>query len=162
MLFPQGTGRRWGFPGSSVVKNPPTMLETQVQSLHWEDPLEEGIDTHSNILGWRIPWTEEPGRLQFIGPHRAAEGVLQKGGRWAQEGERASEPRRTEVQAKEQELLPVLCITACGIWSSHWHNKWPKNNYQQISKKQISNDFLEKKNLQSRLMLPQTSGIPQG
>ena len=43
------------------VKNPPTMRETQAQSLGWEDPLEEGMATHSSILAWRIPWTEEPG-----------------------------------------------------------------------------------------------------
>ena len=49
-----------------MVKNVPAMWETQVQSLGWEDPLEEGMATHSSILAWRIPWTEEPGRLQFI------------------------------------------------------------------------------------------------
>ena len=42
----------------------PETQETQVQSLGWEDPLEEGIETHSSILAWKIPWTEEPGRLQ--------------------------------------------------------------------------------------------------
>ena len=47
------------------------MQETQVQSLSQEDPLEEGIATHSSILAWRIPWTEEPGRLQSIGSQRA-------------------------------------------------------------------------------------------
>ena len=41
--------------------------ERQVQSLGWEDPLEKGMATHSSILAWRIPWTEEPGGLQFIG-----------------------------------------------------------------------------------------------
>ena len=41
--------------------------EMQVQSLSWEDPLEKGMATHSCILGWRIPWTEEPGGLQSIG-----------------------------------------------------------------------------------------------
>ena len=41
--------------------------ETWVQSLGWEDPLEEGMETHSSILAWRIPWTEEPGRLQSMG-----------------------------------------------------------------------------------------------
>ena len=46
-----------------MVKNPPAMWETWVQSLGWEDPLEEGMATHSSILAWRIPWTEEPGRL---------------------------------------------------------------------------------------------------
>ena len=44
-----------GFPGGSVVKNPPTMQETWVQSLSWEDPLEKGVATHSCILAWRIP-----------------------------------------------------------------------------------------------------------
>ena len=42
----------------------------QVQSLDWEDPLEEGMATHSSILAWRSPWAEEPGRLQSIGSHR--------------------------------------------------------------------------------------------
>ena len=59
-----------GFPGGSVVKNPPAMQElqeTKVGSLGWEDPLEEGMAIHSSILAWRIPWTEEPGRLQSRG-----------------------------------------------------------------------------------------------
>ena len=58
-----------GFPGGSVVKNLPAMQELQemwVQSLGREDPLEEGMATHSNIFAWRIPWTEEPGRLQSM------------------------------------------------------------------------------------------------
>ena len=46
------------------------MLETRVRSLGQEDPLEEEIATHSSILTWRIPWTEEPGRLQIIGLQR--------------------------------------------------------------------------------------------
>ena len=49
-----------------MVKNPPAMLETQVGSLGQEDPLEEVMATHSSILACRIPWTEEPGRLQSI------------------------------------------------------------------------------------------------
>ena len=48
------------------VKNLPAMQETQVQFLVWEDPLEKEMATHSIILSWRNPWTEEPGRLQFI------------------------------------------------------------------------------------------------
>ena len=47
-----------------MVKNLPTVWETWVQSLGWEDPLEKGMATHSNILAWGIPWTEEPGGLQ--------------------------------------------------------------------------------------------------
>ena len=53
-----------------LIKNPPAMQETQVQSLDWEDPLEKGNATHSSILAWRIPWTGEPGRLQPMGSHR--------------------------------------------------------------------------------------------
>ena len=56
---------------AQVVKNLPEMQETKVQSLGWEDPLEKGMDTHSSILAWRIPWTEEPGRLQSMGSRRA-------------------------------------------------------------------------------------------
>ena len=51
-----------GFPGGSVVKNLPAMQETQIQSLGWEDPPEKGMATHSSILPWRSPRTEEPGR----------------------------------------------------------------------------------------------------
>ena len=50
-----------------MVKNPPAMQEAQVQSLGREDPLEKGMATHSSILAWKIPWTEEPGRLQSMG-----------------------------------------------------------------------------------------------
>ena len=46
-----------------LVKNPPATLEIWVRSLGWEDPLEKGTATHSSILAWRIPWTEEPGGL---------------------------------------------------------------------------------------------------
>ena len=52
------------------VKNPPPIQETQVQSLGQEDPLEKEMATHSSILVWRIPWTEEPGRLQSMGSQR--------------------------------------------------------------------------------------------
>ena len=48
---------------AQMAKNLPVMQETQVQSLGQEDPLEKGIATHSSILAWRIPWTEEPGGL---------------------------------------------------------------------------------------------------
>ena len=46
-----------------MVRNPSAMQETQVRPLGWEDSLEKGITTHSDILSWRIPWTEEPGGL---------------------------------------------------------------------------------------------------
>ena len=56
-----------GFPGGSVVKNRLAVQEMWVQSLGGEDPLEEEMVTHSSILAWEIPWTEEPGGLQSIG-----------------------------------------------------------------------------------------------
>ena len=77
-----------------MVKKPPAGQETQgtwIQSLGWEDPLEEGMATHSGILAWRIPWTEEPGGLQSVGsqsqtglkqlsPHIGTQ--AEKGGTW--------------------------------------------------------------------------------
>ena len=56
----------YGLPQWLVINNSPVMKETQVQSLGWEDPLGEGIATHSSILAWTIPWTEEPGRLESM------------------------------------------------------------------------------------------------
>ena len=76
----EGMGRRyglttcqiplWGFPGGAVVKNLPAMQETRVRSLGREDPLEKEMATHSSILARRIPWMEEPGRLQSTGLER--------------------------------------------------------------------------------------------
>ena len=62
-----------GFSDGSWVKNPAAVQETeetQVQSLGWEDPLETEMATHSSILAWNIPWTEEPGGLQSMGSQR--------------------------------------------------------------------------------------------
>ena len=53
-----------------MVKNLPAMQETQVRSLGQEDPLQKGMATHSSILTWKIPWTEEPGGLQSIESQR--------------------------------------------------------------------------------------------
>ena len=66
-----------GSLGGSVVKNLPAVQQLQelwVPSLGWEDPLEEGMATHSSILAWRIPWTEEPGGLQSMGLQRVRRG----------------------------------------------------------------------------------------
>ena len=61
---------RGAFLVARMVKNPPAMQETQVLSLGQEDPLEKGMATHSSILAWRIPWTEEPGGLQPVASQR--------------------------------------------------------------------------------------------
>ena len=60
-----------GFPGGSVVKNPPAMQESRVQSLGRENPLEEEMATHSSILAWTFPWSEQPGGLQSMGPQKS-------------------------------------------------------------------------------------------
>ena len=69
--------KKWGLKGifqsslvAQMVKHLPTMWETQVQSLGWEDPLEKEMAPHSSTLAWKIPWTEEPGRLQSMGLQR--------------------------------------------------------------------------------------------
>ena len=53
-----------------MVKNLPAKQETRVRSLSWEDPLEKGMASYSNILAWRIPWAEEPSGLQSMGSQR--------------------------------------------------------------------------------------------
>ena len=55
---------------AQMVKDRPAMRETWVRSLDWDGPLEKGMATHSSILAWRIPWTEEPGGLQSMGSQR--------------------------------------------------------------------------------------------
>ena len=59
-----------GFPGGSAVKNLLVVQETWIQSPGQEDSLEKEMTTHSSILAWKIPWTEEPGRLQLMEPQR--------------------------------------------------------------------------------------------
>ena len=58
------------FPVAQPVKNLPAVQENRILSLGQEDALEKGMAVHSSILGWRIPWTEKPGRLQFVGSQR--------------------------------------------------------------------------------------------
>ena len=60
----------WASLVAQLVKNPPAMRETWVQSLGQEDPLEKEMATHCSFLAWKIPWTEEPGRLQSMGWQR--------------------------------------------------------------------------------------------
>ena len=64
MIQKQGECPWWVSLRAQTVKDPPAMWETWVRSLGWEDPLEKGIATHSSILAWRLPRTEEPGGLR--------------------------------------------------------------------------------------------------
>ena len=67
-----------GFPGGSVVKNLPAKQEMQVWSLGWEDPLKREMATHSSIIAWRLPWTEEAGGLQSMGSQRVRHNLVAK------------------------------------------------------------------------------------
>ena len=67
---------------AQMVKNPPVMRETWVRSLGQEDPLEKGMATHSSILAWRLPWTEEPGGLQSMGSQRVRHNSAPIGFNW--------------------------------------------------------------------------------
>ena len=62
-----------GSPGGSDDKNLPSMQETWVQPLGWEDLMEKGMATPSSILAWRIPWTEEPGGLTVLGANKESD-----------------------------------------------------------------------------------------
>ena len=91
---------------AQTVKSLPAMRETWVRSLGWEDPLEEGMTTHASILAQRIPWTEEPGRVQFTGSQRIRHD-------WAM---------NPSLQVKiDNQQGPVvehreLCSMSCGVW----------------------------------------------
>ena len=63
---------------AQLVKNPPAMQETQVRSLSGEDTLEKEMATHSSILAWKIPWTEEAGRVQSMGLQRVRHNIATK------------------------------------------------------------------------------------
>ena len=63
---------------TQTVKNPPARQETRVQSLGWEDPLQKGMATHSSILVWEIPWTEEPGGPQSMVSQRVGQDLVTK------------------------------------------------------------------------------------
>ena len=66
-MFAREKKREWASLAAQMVKNLPAVQETQIQSLGQEDPLEKEMATHSSILAWKIPGTEEPGGLQSIG-----------------------------------------------------------------------------------------------
>ena len=74
LLYPLNTSNHVSITaaslGAQTVKNLLAVQEMRVRTLDWEDPLEKEMATHSIILAWRIPWTEEPGRLQFMGLQR--------------------------------------------------------------------------------------------
>ena len=73
LLFDSQYTWAWSSLVAQMVKNPPAMQETWIQSLGPEDPLEKGMATHSSVLAWRIPWTEEPRQLQSMDLQRVGQ-----------------------------------------------------------------------------------------
>ena len=93
---------------AQMVKVPPAMQETWVQFLGWEDPLEIGTATHSNILAWRTPWTEEPGGLQSMGSPRAGHD---------QEAVTFTPLTQYSIFLESSKLLPVLLVWSFSLLS---------------------------------------------
>ena len=99
---------------AQMVKNLPAMQETRVRSLGWEDLLEKGKATHSSVLGWEIPWTEERGGLQFVGP-QSWTGLsdstrtfpLWKRRSWQCIGRRSPKPRSVLWQQMSLDSMPA-------------------------------------------------------
>ena len=115
-----------GFPGGTSDKEPTCQCRRHKRhrsgtSLGGEDPLEEGMATHSNILAWRIPWTEEPGGLQFIGSQRVGHSWSDLAGThnrkiigWERTGE------TTRPCPGNQSSLTSMQKSSCSLWKSSW------------------------------------------
>ena len=112
------------------VKHLPAMQETRVQSLDWEDPLEKEMATHSSTLAWKMPWTEEPGRLQSMGSQRVRHNWatsltawknLDKGSLPGREllPERTSYITKVYLNGRANICLPNICFSSsCKLFSS--------------------------------------------
>ena len=107
-----------------TIKNPPAMWKTCVWSLSWEDLLEEGLATHPSILAWRIPWTEEPGRLhQSMGLQRAGHNWATTHSTAAQTLFTSQSPGLVLCQLSIQNFLinALYCLEVSGL-----HKNWSK------------------------------------
>ena len=119
-----------GFPGGSEGKASACLQETRVQPLDWEDPLEKEMATHSSTLAWKIPWLEEPGRLQSMGSQRVGHNWatsltawknLDKGSLPGREllPERTSYIRKIYLHGRANICLPNTCFSSsCKLSSS--------------------------------------------
>ena len=94
-------------------KNPPAVQETQVRSLGREDPLEEGMATHSSILAWRIPWTEEPGGPQSMRSQRVRRDLVTEHAKYKKK-------RKKSQFLKEISPNPVLCASVQRMVMEKW------------------------------------------
>ena len=114
-----------------MVKNPPAMQEMQVQSLGQEDPLEEEMATHSSILAWRIPWTEEPGGLQSMGSQRVENDLVSKHTCWYTEIQLVSHTAVTTSNVAKFTSVLIICLLFYTNKSGHLEKK--KTTYFSLS-----------------------------
>ena len=103
----------WAFQMAQWVKNLPAMQETLLQFLGWKDPLEGGMAAHPSILAWRIPWTEEPGRLQSISYR-----IIYDWGNWACSHIPEFLPSYIVIDLSE------LCSLSLSKYSNMWYLRW--------------------------------------
>ena len=114
-----------------VVKNLPAVQEIWVRSLGREDTLEDGMATHSSILAWRIPWTEEPGGQQSMGSQRI-------GHNWTTNTFMSSTVRKEQAWSSCSELIPCLWKVCANTFESEWGNSTHGHEY--FSRKQMRHD----------------------
>ena len=105
----------WGFPGASVVENSPVKQETQGRSLGLEDPLEKGMGTHSSILAWEIPWTEEPGVLHPMGSQELVQ-LSDRAGRHVLRIACQRDSASFRLQDIYSKYVPQQCPSPCRTW----------------------------------------------
>ena len=175
-----------GFPGGSVVKILPAKQETWVQSLSYEDPLQEGMATQSSILAWEIPWTEETGRLQSMGCQRVRHNLVteqqqqrvllsvtqvSKVPSWSHVGEQ----RETVKPQPPGHRIPTLCSPyLCGSWplsqpppkvaepdltGRHQIHTRTERGTKQLERKSVRNK-IQKDNLSTPVKLPGAQTSP--
>ena len=122
----------WTSPVAQTVKHLPTTRETWVWSLGWEDLLEKEMATHSSILAWKIPWTEEPGRLQSMGSQRVRHN-------------RATSIWLSFASLTMPKPLTVWITTNCGKLFKRWEYQttWPASweICMQVKKQQLELDM---------------------
>ena len=141
-LFGQSNGPSWkrNYRRDSLmaqmVKRLPEMQETLVWSLGWEDPLEKEMATHSSTLAWKIPWAEEPGRLQFMGS--------QSWTRLKRLSSSSSFPSWASLVAQMVKNQPVMQETL--VWSLGWEDPLEKGKATHSSILALRIPWTDKKN----------------
>ena len=123
---------------AQMVKNPPAIRETWVLPLSWEDPLEEGMTTHSSILVWRIPWTEEPGGLQSMG-HKESDTTEQLGtAQWVRRASKSFHPCLSPSPSSgpphlSSKLWDHLITVSLSLFFYLWSSLWSEVKWKSLS-----------------------------